>query len=398
MRLFNRLFGQKNGGGKPVNPGRSVPLSVEALEVRATPSHGFGLGAAPRPFDGLFGPGQFAAAVTGWAGMSSTSTLSATLTGATGTSGSVTFTTNASAGTNSLSVQVAGLSANTTYTVLAGTTTLGTLTTDANGAGTLSASNVSAAVSSGATITVADANSATVLSGTLAASSTGRGRGDCGRGGGASGLSAALTGAAGTSGTATFDVDPSTGTNHLGVQVAGLTAATSYTVSSGTSTLGTITTNASGSGTLSVDNTTAGLGTGSTITVTDPSSSTVLTGTLAAPTNPVTYLASTLSGANGTSGRVSYSANATTDTNSLLVRVSGLTANSPYTVLSGTATLGTVTTDANGNGALVASNVSASLVSGDTISVTDATGTTALSGTLAAATTFGPGHRHGFRG
>jgi hypothetical protein len=283
MNLFNKLFGQTKTSRKAVNKSRSVRLSVEALEVRDTPSHGFGLGAALRGSGGFFAPAQLGPAVTGWGSSSDTSTLSATLTGATGASG-----------------------------------------------------------------------------------------------------------------TATFEANPNTGTNHLGVRVAGLTANTDYTVSSGTATLGTITTNANGSGTLAVNNTTASLGTGATITVTDPNSTTVLTGTLAAATNPITHLAATLSGATGTSGRVSYAANANTGTNSLLVEVSGLTANASYTVLSGTTTLGTITTDANGNGSLVESNVSEALASGGTISVADSTGTTVLSGTLAAAPTFGPGHHHGF--
>src|SRR5437868_863777 len=100
MRWFSKWFGQQKAGGKAVKQSRSVRLSVEALEARDTPSHGFGLGAALRHGGGLFAPAQFDRAATDGDGSSGTSTLSATLTGATGTSGSVSFTTSATAGTN----------------------------------------------------------------------------------------------------------------------------------------------------------------------------------------------------------------------------------------------------------------------------------------------------------
>jgi hypothetical protein len=398
VSFFRNLFGQQKTSRKPAAKTRSVRLSVEGLEARDTPSHGFGLGAVRPDFGVFFGPARFGPAFTDWGGTSSTSTLTAALTGASGTSGSVTFTTNTAAGTNSLRVRVTGLAANTTYTVLSGTTSLGTITTDANGAGSLSATNISATLTSGAAITVADPSNATVLSGALSSSTAGV-RFGCGGGGEASGsaLTATLTGATGTSGTVTFGVNPNTGTNRLTVHVAGLTASTTYTVTSGTATLGTITTNANGSGTLSVNDTTASLATASTLTVTDPTSQTVLSGTLAAPVNPITHLAATLSGATGTSGKVSYAADSNTGTNSLLVRVSGLTANATYTVLSGTNSLGTITTNANGTGTLVASNVSPALASGGTITVADSAGTTVLSGTLATAPSTGHGHHHRFR-
>jgi hypothetical protein len=172
MRWFHKWFGQRKAGGKAGNQGRSVRLSVEALEARDTPSHGSGLATAWRQFGGLFAPAQADRAVSEGGGSSGTSTLRATLTGATGTLRSATFgrvsySANASAGTSSLLVGVFGLTANSTYTVRSGSTTLGTITTDANGNGALLASSVSAALASGDTVRVADAAGTTVLSGTV---------------------------------------------------------------------------------------------------------------------------------------------------------------------------------------------------------------------------------------
>jgi hypothetical protein len=100
-------------------------------------------------------------------------TLTATLAGATGTSGSAAFKSNTTSGDNSLQVLVSGLVASSTFTVMSGTTTLGTITTDSSGSGTLSVSDLSPALASGAVITVVDANQNTVLTGTLADASQG---------------------------------------------------------------------------------------------------------------------------------------------------------------------------------------------------------------------------------
>jgi hypothetical protein len=94
--------------------------------------------------------------------------LSASLTGTTG-SGSARFST----GQNSLKVSVSGLTAGATYTVQAGdgttNTTVGQITTDANGSGKLSVSNLTATIAAGTILTVLDANGTTVLTGTFAA-------------------------------------------------------------------------------------------------------------------------------------------------------------------------------------------------------------------------------------
>jgi hypothetical protein len=384
MNHIKKLFAKSKKG----NSGRKPAiLGLQSLESREVPS------AASSFYMPFFSHASASGGLVrgyGSAGEQSQTTLTASLTGASGTSGTVTLTINSSTGTNSLTVAVSGLTADTTYTVASGTTTLGTITTDSNGNGSLVASNVSVSLASGSAITVEDANGDTVLSGTLAsASGTGNGPGMCG--GNGQDLTASLTGASGTSGTASVQINTDSGTNKVTVSVSGLTASTTYTVTSGSTTLGTISTNSSGAGELSVRNTAATLTVGSTITVVDSINITVLTGTLAYPVNAITRLTGTLNGSTGTSGTVNYTANSETDTNSISVQVSGLTADTTYTVVSGTTTLGTITTNDNGWGRLIESNV-ASLSSGSSITVEDASSTTVLSGTLAAATFASPSY------
>jgi hypothetical protein len=93
--------------------------------------------------------------------------LTASLTGATGVSGTATFTPGATSGTNTFALTATGLTASTTYTVEIGSTSIGTFTTDATGAGTLSASNLTTTVAPGSVVTVQDPSGATVLQGTL---------------------------------------------------------------------------------------------------------------------------------------------------------------------------------------------------------------------------------------
>jgi hypothetical protein len=202
-------------------------------------------------------------------------TLVANLTGTTGASGTVFFRSNSTTGDNSLTVQVSGLTADSTYTVMSGTTKLGTINTNAKGAGYFSVSNVSPALTSGATITVQDSTSATVLSGTLATFTPPT----------LMYLSASLTGTtAGAAGAAQYASNSTSGDSSLRVQVAGLTADSTYTVQIGGTTVGTINTDASGRGWLSLSNPSATVSSGSVLTVLDSSQATVLQGTFAADT------------------------------------------------------------------------------------------------------------------
>src|SRR5262249_35106461 len=103
--------------------------------------------------------------------------LVATLTGTTG-SGTAHYHVDVTATNNALKVKVTGLTANTTYDVLLDDVNVGSLTTDANGAGTVTLTNLTNTVTAGTstlslTVTTTDpttgaTTTATVLSGTFA--------------------------------------------------------------------------------------------------------------------------------------------------------------------------------------------------------------------------------------
>jgi hypothetical protein len=96
--------------------------------------------------------------------------LSASLTGTTtGVSGTAHYEADSISGDSGLRVRVSGLTADATYAVQIGGTTVGSLNTDANGRGFVSTSNPSATISSGTVLTVLDSTSATALPGTFAA-------------------------------------------------------------------------------------------------------------------------------------------------------------------------------------------------------------------------------------
>jgi hypothetical protein len=174
IEVVKRLFARTK---KPRVSDRRLQPVLEEFERRNLPSAGMVCAAAHHQ-----SMGEQATVRTADAGVSGNAdnrseqcqsnakaqTLSATLSGATGTSGSVTFTSNSATSDNSLKVEVSGLSANSTYTVTSGTTTLGSITTDANGDGKLAVSNLSPALEVGAAISVTDSQNATVLFGTLA--------------------------------------------------------------------------------------------------------------------------------------------------------------------------------------------------------------------------------------
>jgi hypothetical protein len=135
---------------------------VEGLDERVMPA-GFGrhhLFAAAGLFGSFTaGAGDFSEA--------NEARLFAALTGATGTAGHARYHADATAGTNSLSLSVSGLAASSTFTVQIDGTTVGQITTDANGAGKVTLSNLTTAVAAGTVISVLDSTGATVLSGTF---------------------------------------------------------------------------------------------------------------------------------------------------------------------------------------------------------------------------------------
>jgi hypothetical protein len=266
MGLFKRLLGTAS---RPRAAGRTFRPVLESLEARDVPSGGpwFGGGHGPALFGPVFagGGGRGRFGDRGEAGRGS-STLAASLTGTGGASGTVAVSSNPFSGQESLSVHVSGLTADTTYTVSSGSTTLGTFTTNADGQGRLNVRDLSTALAAGDAITVADPSGSTVLSGTLAATH----------------LVATLGGTGGGDGLASYQANVAAGQNSLQVILFGLSAHSAYSVQLGGTTVGTVTTNANGRGVLSVSNLATPPAAGSVLTVLDSGGATVLQGSFAA--------------------------------------------------------------------------------------------------------------------
>jgi hypothetical protein len=272
LNWFKKRFA---GASKPRSGARKVRPMLESLEEREVPSGGqwSGMHHDPGAFDRAQFGSAFAGATNGWngnegwgEGRHGSPTLVASLTGSSGTSSSAAYSSNTSTGQNSLRVHVSGLTANTTYTVSSGSTTLGNIKTNANGQGTLAVSDVSTTLTAGSPVTVADSSGNTVLSGTLAASR----------------LVATLGGSSGGDGIAFYHASPVSGQNSLRVGLFGLTANATYTVQLNGNTIGTVTTNANGRGQLSQTNLATPPTAGSIVTVLDSTGATILQGTLAA--------------------------------------------------------------------------------------------------------------------
>jgi hypothetical protein len=198
----------------------------------------------------------------------------------------------------------------------------------------------------------------------------------------------------------------------LTATVTGATANSSLTVSVGSTAVGTITTDASGNRTLVLSSNPSGteqiLPSNFPTNITSGTAVSVdtLTGTLAAATNSgckgstATELATQLTDSSGTAvGTATFSTSTShgTTKTALAVSVLGATANSSLDVSVGGVTVGTITTNASGNGSLVLSsnpkgsqqalpsNFPTSVAAGTSV------GVDTLSGTLAAATSSGHG-------
>jgi hypothetical protein len=304
--------------------------------------------------------------------------LEATLSNASGATGKAQFN-----GDGELDVSVKGAAASTTLNVLVDGTQVGTLTTDAHGNGELELSQ-SGLVKTGSTITVGD------LTGTFAApTSTGgdndgdnggdNGGGDHGGQGAGTSLQAALTNASGATGKAEFN----SGDGDLEVRVQGAAASTTLNVLIDGNQVGTITTDASGNGKLQLPKSGLTVNSGSTIAVGD------LTGSFAAPTNTGgdndddngddhhggegsgTSLQAALTNASGATGKAEFSS----ADGDLEVRVQGAAASTTLNVLIDGNQVGTITTDANGDGKMELSQSGLTVNSGSTIAVGDLTGT-----------------------
>jgi hypothetical protein len=316
--------------------------------------------------------------------------LIASLTGTTGASGTAEFKAGEETGENRFELTVTGLTASTTYTVDVGGASIGTFTTDANGAGELELKNLTTTIAAGSILTIVDANNNTVLTGTFAVAAEGGEGGGDDHGG--QKLTASLTGATGTSGTAEFKTGDEAGENSFTLKVTGLTASTTYTVDVGGTSIGMFTTDSTGAGSLDLTNLTTTIMSGSVLTVLDANNNTVLTGTFAASSGEgdegddhegEQRLSASLTGATGTSGTAEFKAGEETGQNHFELTVSGLTANTTYTVDVGGSSIGTFTTDANGAGELELKNLTTTIMAGSVLTVVDANNNTVLTGTFA---------------
>jgi hypothetical protein len=319
--------------------------------------------------------------------------LIANLTGATGTSGTAEFKAGEESGENRFELSVSGLTANTTYTVEVGGSSIGTFTTDSTGAGSLELKDITTTIAAGSVLTVVDANNNTVLTGTFAVAAEG---GDDHHHGGQE-LTASLTGTTGASGTADFKSSSTPGQNSFSLTVTGLTASTTYTVQVGGTSIGMFTTDSKGAGSLTLTNLTTTITKGSVLTVLDGSTppNTVLTGTFTTASKGDEddddgddhqggqELNAKLTGAMGATGSAEFTAGSATGQNAFTLLANGLTANTKYTVDVGSTSIGTFTTDANGAGALALTDLTTTISDGTVLTVVDANGNTVLTGTFA---------------
>jgi hypothetical protein len=216
-------------------------------------------------------------------------TLTATLTDSSNptATGTVNYQTGGHCGnsTTSLTVLVSGEAVNTALGIAIGGVTIGTLTTNATGAGTVTfssnptgsqqslSSNFPMSIAAGTPVTVGP------LSGSFAAATTTGGGDSDGDGDGASGgchhshtttLIASLTDSStSATGTAAFTSTKSHGntTSSLTVSVTGTAASSPLDVVVNGTTVGTLTTDSSGAGTLTLTSGLPTISSGSTITV-----------------------------------------------------------------------------------------------------------------------------------
>jgi hypothetical protein len=203
------------------------------------------------------------------------------------------------------------------------------------------------------------------------------------------GLVATLSGTSGASGQAEYNPGSTSGQSTLVLDVSGLTASQTYTVQINGTTLGQITTDTNGQGELSLTGLTTAVAAGSTVTVLDANSATVLQGTYAIGSSGChggsgtgQQLSASLTGTTG-SGQAQFSSGSISGQNSFELIVYGLTAGQTYTVQVDGTTIGQITTDSTGQGQLQLSNLTATISAGTVITVLGANDTTVLQGTFA---------------
>jgi hypothetical protein len=275
-RRRSKRFYFKTGRGEQLE-NRNM-LSGHPLMVAFSPFGFEGRAAAREAF------GHFGSAVAGLhSSAAHGTTLTATLTDSTNptATGTVSYQTGGYCGnsTTSLTVSVSGEAANTALNITIGGVVIGTLTTDATGAGTVTfssnptgsqrslPSNFPTTIAAGTAVTVGP------LSGSFATATTkGGGDGDsfgCNHSATTT-LTASLTDSTSSAtGTATFTSSKSHGatTSSLTVSVTGAAASSSLDVVVNGTTVGTLTTDSTGAGALTLSSGLPTISSGSTMTV-----------------------------------------------------------------------------------------------------------------------------------
>lgn len=269
FKWLNNWFTSTPGAARrPVIDRRTV-LGMEELQARDLPSsHMFGAGMGMLDFHNARAEvTSFSAALRsssstssdtesnereghGSCGAGADATFTASLSNASGATGTASY----NAAKNSLSISIKGAAANSSLDVQLDGVSIGTLTTDDNGDGTLKIKNLTAAVNASSALSVGD------LTGTFTQVK----------------FTASLTGSATTtSGSAVYNSTRQA----LNVNLKGLDSKTTYNILLDGTSVGTVTTNKHGFARFHLDSSTLAIVAGTVLTVTDASNNTVLTGT-----------------------------------------------------------------------------------------------------------------------
>lgn len=288
-------------------------------------------------------------------------TFSATLSNATGATGTASYIANS----KTLMIQVKGAAVSTTLDVQLDGTSIGSLTTDASGNGSLKLTNLTNTVNVSSALTIGDVTGTFSAAPSEYESENNEHSGREGHCGGEAAFTATISNSTGATGTASYF----TNTNSLKVKVTGATASTTLDVQMDGKSIGSVSTDASGNGTVTVKSLTSAVTATSTLTVGD------LTGTFTQ-----NNFSANLSGASASvTGQAGYESLE----HSLKVHFTGGTAKTTYNVLIDGTSVGILTTNQSGAGRFHLDLATLVIKSGTLLAITDSSNVTVLQGTFA---------------
>jgi len=283
--------------------------------------------------------------------------------------------------TNVLNIELEHAAASATYTVSldGGTTTLATLTTDANGQAFAAVNSSTLQVQAGTVLTLLDSTKATVLQGPFGSKSNGNG-------GSSSELAVQIQSASGLQLGATFHTE--NGTNTLKIELEHAAASATYTVSldGGKTTVATLTTDANGQASATVSGSTLVVQAGTVLTLLDSNGTSVGQGTFATNSNDNGGGSSELAVQIGSDSGLQLGATFHTEngTASLEIELEHAAASTTYTVSldGGKTTVATLTTDANGQASATVSGSTLVVQAGTVLTLLDSNGSNVGQGTF----------------